>query len=158
MPFVIKIIRTTINMFQFCFFISLAYSYCIETQPADPNYLGKYNMSRYYSVMPDQKRYYLHKTYKEDKKMNCGAWSCLDTADGYHLKESDAFKIVACPPNIKMGTRLRIQWIWEVTCRDRGGAIKWQRLDIWTGIGDKWLTNLWNHKWFPGPRDVHIID
>ncbi len=144
-------------MFQFCFFLSLAYTYCVPTVNVDPNYLGDFHLSRYYSPMPDQRRYYLHKTYEQDKKMNCGDWSCLDTADWYHLKPGDEFKIVACPPEIKLGTRLNIEGVGIVTCHDRGGSIKGKRLDIWTGIGDKGLTNIWNHSGFPGPRKVYIV-
>lgn len=121
-----------------------------------PGYIWEYNISRYYSVMPDQKRYYLHRTYEQDFKMNCQG-DCLVTASGYKLKESDEMKIVACPPDIKLGARLRIEWIGEVTCQDRGWSIKGRRLDLWTGIGDRGLTNIWNKRGHSGPREVYLI-
>ena len=49
--------------------------------------------------------------------------------------------MLACPPNIALGTKLRLVYEWGgekiAICHDRGGAIKGNRLDMWSGIGDE---------------------
>ena len=74
--------------------------------------------------------------------MNCGG-DCLHTASGHLLTRDDTWKIVACPPEFKMGTKLHIEDVGDVVCRDRGGAIKKKRLDLWAGIGDEGLDNIY---------------
>lgn len=85
--------------------------------------IGEYNLSRYYTVVPGQRRYYLGRTFEEDFKINCQG-NCFITADGYHLSQKDEYKVVACPPDIKLGTTLHIEGIGDTVCHDRGGSIK----------------------------------
>lgn len=92
-----------------------------------------WSITRYYTPVQGQLRYF-RKTYEEDYAVNCHG-DCLSTANSYKLKESDAFKIAACPPEIAFGTKIEIEGIGIITCQDRGGAIKEKRLDVWAGIG-----------------------
>lgn len=92
-----------------------------------------WSITRYYTPVPGQIRYY-RKTYEEDFKVNCSG-DCFVTASGYRLKPEDSFKIAACPPEIPFGTKVDIQGIGIVRCEDRGGAIKSKRLDVWSGVG-----------------------
>lgn len=85
--------------------------------------IGEYSLSRYYTVVPGQRRYYLGKTYAEDFKMNCSG-DCFVTANGYKLSQKDEYKVAACPKTFKLGTILNIDGIGDVVCHDRGGAIK----------------------------------
>lgn len=111
-----------------------------------------YHITRYYSPEPDQLVYYDKRTYLEDVEMNCGltkegaAGDCSTTANGYKLKASDAFKVAACPPDMPFGTRLHIEGIGELTCVDRGGAIKDKRIDVWAGYGMDGLRNIAQNK------------
>ena len=89
--------------------------------------------------------------------MNCSG-DCLITASGYRLEKKDAYKIAACPPNFKLGTKIYVTAIGELTCEDRGGAIKGMRLDIWSGIGDEGLDNLYNRPETSGFHKVYIIN
>ena len=118
--------------------------------------LWEYSISRYYSVIPGQRRYYLSRTYEEDLAMNCGS-TCLETANGYHLTHADEFKIVACPPSFKLWTQLYVEWLGTITCQDRGGSIKWKRLDLWVGIWDRGLDNIWNHPEKAGKKQVYLL-
>lgn len=42
-----------------------------EDSTPQKEYLGQFNLSRYYTVIPNQKRYYLNRTYEEDFEINC---------------------------------------------------------------------------------------
>ena len=99
-----------------------------------------WNITRYYTPVPGQLRYY-RKTYEEDFEINCQG-DCFVTTNGYRLKAEDSFKVAACPPEVKFGTRIEIEGIGEVTCQDRGGAIKEKRLDVWAGVGTDALYNM----------------
>jgi 3D (Asp-Asp-Asp) domain-containing protein len=80
--------------------------------------------------------------YMLDFRVNCQG-NCLSPADGRGLyTEADAFKVLACPPEFAFGTQFEIEGIGTLTCRDRGGAIKDRRLDVWAGIGDKALSDM----------------
>lgn len=116
-------------------------------------YIGTWGISRYYSPVKGQKRYY-NKNYANDKAMNCGPGDCLDTASGYRLSDKDSFKVVACPKTFKFGTKFEIQDIGIVVCEDRGGAIKGKRLDLWAGIGDQGVTNIYTRKETAGQKKV----
>ena len=60
------------------------------------------------------------------------SWDCRVTASWHRLQKEEADYIVACAPNIPLGSRLRVEWIPnDVWCRDRWWAIKWNRLDWW---------------------------
>lgn len=108
-----------------------------------------FSLSRYYSPMTGQNRYYLGKSYEADVIMNC--WKdainndgCLYPADWNILTNADKNKAVACPKEYKIGTKIYLEWIWVVTCRDRGSAIKGNRIDVycwvWTYALDNWDT------------------
>lgn len=90
-------------------------------------------ITRYYTPEKGQKVFF-RKNYEDDFTVNCQG-DCLVTADGYHLKPTDGFKVVACPPEIAFGTKMNIEGIGDVVCHDRGGAIKERRLDVWAGEG-----------------------
>jgi len=122
--------------------------------------------TRYYSPEPNQKTYlssttgYFSKKYQDmyknysqgyerDVCMNCGCdinwhqlYDCTKPADGKLLKAEDAYKIIACPPELKLGTKMWFDGLWTVTCRDRGWAIKNNRLDLRVGYGDKWVEEM----------------
>lgn len=101
-------------------------------------YIGEWKITSYYLPQKGQSKYY-NGSYEADMYVNCQG-SCDTTASGYKLKKEDAFKIVACPPEFKLGTKFYIEGLGEVTCEDRGGAIKGKRLDLWSGIGeDAWI-------------------
>lgn len=117
--------------------------------------LGTYRLTRYYTVLKGQKRYF-NKNYKNDYTMNCSG-DCFVTASGYRLKKEDAYKIAACPPNFKLGTKIYIPAIGELRCEDRGGAIKGMRLDIWSGVGDEGLDNLYNRPETSGYHKVYLV-
>lgn len=106
-------------------------------------YWKKINMvfSRYHSVIPNQKIYYMNQTYEESYKVNC-SWDCLVWAWG-RFNESMTNKAWACPPHIPMYTKININWI-NWVCYDRGWAIKWDRFDNRCGIGDTALNSKWN--------------
>lgn len=99
-----------------------------------------WNVSRYYTPVAGQQRYY-NGSFERDLRINCSG-DCLVTADGYRLTEADAYKVAACPPEIPLGTVLHIAEIGYVTCHDHGGAIKGHRLDVWAGIGDAALDRM----------------
>lgn len=119
--------------------------------------LGEWRLTRYYSPLPDQKKYYYKAGYSKDKEINCGPGSCLDTSDGTHLNDDMAFKVAACPKNYPSGTKFYIETIGEVVCHDVGGAIKGKRLDIWAGIGDQGIKNMADRPETGGLHEVYLI-
>jgi len=90
-------------------------------------------VSTYYTPHRGQTHYW-NGSYAQEFYINCQG-DCLSTASGYKLSEKDISKVVACPPSFKFGTVLEIEDVGRVVCRDRGGAIKGRRLDLWVGIG-----------------------
>ena len=122
----------------------------------DPTSPETFQISRYYTPVPGQPRYYRN-TYEEDFKVNCQG-DCLVTADGYRLKPEDAYKIAACPPHLPIGTKIKLDGIGIVTCRDRGSAIQGNKLDIWTGEGNIGLDNILNRKFGAGAVSGTILD
>lgn len=96
-------------------------------------YMGEWWVSRYYTPIPDQPRYY-GSSYEEDFEINCFG-NCMSTASTLNLSSVTPYTTVACPPELPFGTRLGIKEIGRVTCVDRGGAIKGRRLDLWAGVG-----------------------
>lgn len=105
-------------------------------------YLGDWELTTYYSPEPDQANYFAGGTYKEDFYMNCSN-TCEHTADGTRLTNEHIYTAVACPRTLELGTKLFINGLGEVVCRDRGGAIKGQRLDVWAGWGEMGLDNVY---------------
>lgn len=120
-----------------------------------------FSLSRYYTVVPNQKRYYNGRTYEEDFKVNC-AWDCNVTADGHVLQNSDVWKVVACPKEYKLWTKFYLEWIGVVACHDRGWAIQkqWEviRLDLWMWLWDIWLDNIYNNKYRWGEYKGYLIE
>ena len=119
-----------------------------------------FSLSRYYSVMPNQNEYYWWRTYEEDFKINC-QWDCLTTADWHQLNSSEAWLVVACPKEYPLGTKFYIEWLWTVTCHDRGWAIvtQWEkiRLDVWSWIWDEWRINIQKNKIPTGERRWFVL-
>lgn len=119
-----------------------------------------FRFSRYYSVMPNQKRYYMWRTYEQDFNMNC-SWDPLTTANGHKLQEWEEWKVWACPLEF-LNKTIYIEWYWEFKCVDRGSAItkRWNivRVDIWAGIGDEGRINIEQNKiWNPWDRKGYIL-
>jgi 3D (Asp-Asp-Asp) domain-containing protein len=142
----------------------------IEPLLREPVKTEVWNVTRYYSPVLGQTRYYRtgKDAYKRDVEMNCGLYSpeqlaefrkrgkkvykdgmledgtygdCVHAAYG-RLEPQDAMKVAACPPEIPFGTKFNIQGIGVVTCRDRGGAIQGRRLDVWAGFSEEGLQNI----------------
>lgn len=116
------------------------------------------SLSRYYSVMPNQTSYYWGRTYEEDFKINCSG-DPMVTSDWHQLNDNEWWKVVACPKDIKLWTKLYIEWIWEVTCHDRWWKIikQWDtyRIDMWMWQWQAWLDRImnnairwWNYRWY----------
>lgn len=119
-------------------------------------YIGEWGVSRYYTPVKGQEKYYGKAgTYEKDYKMNCQG-DCLSTASGYMLAQKDEFKIVACPKNYELGSKFEIEGLGIVTCEDRGGAIKGKRLDLWVGIGDRGLDNVYGTN-TSGIKKVYLL-
>ena len=105
----------------------------------------EFSLSRYYTVVEWQERYYGGRTYEEDFKINC-QWDCWITADWHVLTNSDRAKVVACPKEYELWTKFYLEGIGEVVCHDRWWAIVKQgevvRLDMrcWRGMDalNKW--------------------
>ena len=116
------------------------------------------SLSRYYSVQPNQTSYYWGRTYEEDFAINCSG-DPMVTSDWHKLNDNEWWKVVACPKDIKLWTKLYIEWIWEVTCHDRWWKIikQWDtyRIDMWMWQWQKWLDRImnnvikwWQYRWY----------
>ena len=107
-----------------------------------------FKLSRYYTVVPNQKRYYNWRSYAEDFAINC-AGDCNITADWHQLNDWERWKVVACPKEYALWTKFYVEWIWEVVCHDRGWKIikQWEsiRLDLWMWVWDSWLDRIYNN-------------
>ena len=118
------------------------------------------SLSRYYSVMPNQSEYYWGRTYEEDFNINC-QWDCLTTADWHQLKSSEAWLVVACPKEYKLWTKFYVEWLWIVTCHDRGWAIVSQgeiiRLDVRSWIWDEGRLNIQRNKIRTGKTRGYVL-
>lgn len=143
-------------------------------------FLGKYNITRYYTPVKGQKHYYYCKgydfdiltrpdhpnlesnlakqddCYNKDFYVNCSG-DCFHTADGTDLHSKRPFTVLACPPSLPFGTRIWIDNGDEAVCHDRGGAIKNNKIDLWAGIGDEGLKNIRSIS-NGGLRKVYIIE
>ncbi len=142
-----------------CLFVNLLITFCptYRIEPVNKEFLDVYNISRYYTPIPGQKSYYLNRSYEEDLAMNTSG-DPFTTADGYVLSEKDTHRVVACPPNFKMGTKLFIEWIGNVVCHDRGWAIKNKRIDLWAGIGDEGKNNIYRYaREYAWPHRVYLV-
>ena len=118
------------------------------------------SLSRYYSVVPNQTEYYGWRTYEEDFAINCQG-DCLITADWHQLKSEEAGLVVACPKEYKLWTKFYVEWLWTVTCHDRGWAIvkQWSviRLDVRSWIWDQWRINIKKNKIRTGKTRGYVL-
>ena len=127
---------------------------------AEPNWEITFSLTRYYSPMQWQSRYYNNKTYEQDVTINCWAsaiWNnwCLYPASGIEYTNAHKNNSVACPSRFKIGTKIALDINGEdhiVTCQDRWWAIQNNRLDmycwVWEYALDNWSTCItWNIKW-----------
>lgn len=117
--------------------------------------LGVWHITRYYTPVPGQERYYngwarnpgqcaTKNLYYLPHGKDGGdyhAEACMQgqgdifiTADGTDLRNATPGAVAACPPGY-LGKTLHIDRIGYVTCRDTGGAIKGKKIDVWAGIG-----------------------
>lgn len=140
----------------------------VEKIKTDPNYLWTFNVTKYYSCRPDQDKW-LDWEYNTLKKRlwrepsndelykECNRRQFNGDPDNLQPKHwaaytnEDAWVAVACPPWIPWWSILRIDWYWEVVCRDVWSAIQNKRLDlyawIWNrAIENRWRFPSWNHK------------
>jgi 3D (Asp-Asp-Asp) domain-containing protein len=118
--------------------------------------LGVWNITRYYTPVPGQERYYngwarnqgscaiknlYYIPYGKDggdyhaEAGMQGQGDIFTTADGTDLHFATPGAVAACPPGY-LGKTLHIERIGYVTCRDTGGAIHGKKIDVWAGIGD----------------------
>jgi len=62
-------------------------------------------------------------------KKCCGSQAAGLTANGYKLKPKDL--VIAAPKNIPFGTKIYVPGYGLAVVKDRGGAIKGDKLDVW---------------------------
>ena len=123
-------------------------------KPQDPSYLGTFRLSRYYSITADQTdKLPYEKDIESMIMMNCWKWGtewCKTTANGHVLVDEDIGYVYSCPPNIPLWTKIRLEFDWGTRkgiCHDRGGSIKWKRLDSYCWAGNNWVSNIRNNTW-----------
>jgi len=94
--------------------------------------IQKFQVSAYYSPVPNQEKY-VSGNYEADLKMN---------GNGTHGADGTAVYVgmISAPSKYKFGTQIYIPGLGVGTVHDRGGAIYstkgYDRLDIWFGRGD----------------------
>ena len=122
-------------------------------------------LSRYYTPVPDQERYY-RDSYEADFAVNCHG-DCFKTACGIDLRNVQPFTVAACPPEymhhgemrkLECGTKLDVEGLGVVTCVDKGGAIKGNRLDIYAGAGNDGLNAILTSKRGAGEHLVRVVE
>ena len=79
------------------------------------------------------------------------------TANGTDLRLQIPLRVVACPPELPMGTKLEVEDVGLVTCLDRGGAIKKKRLDLWLGHGNEAVDLYLETGYLSGLKKVYRI-
>lgn len=128
----------------------------------DASPIGTWRISRYYTPERGQDKYF-HGSYEQDYYINCQG-DCTITADGTDLTQEEPFTVVACPRyesghlRLEFGTKLYIEGIGEVVCHDTGGAIIGNRLDLWAGIGQEGLDNIYNNPQMSGWKKIYVIE
>lgn len=85
----------------------------------------------YYSPLPNQ-RYYITGDYEGDIRLNGRGTNGADGTEVY-------IGMLAAPKNIAFGTKIEIEGFGTGIVNDRGGAIKGNRIDIYTGKGEEGL-------------------
>jgi 3D (Asp-Asp-Asp) domain-containing protein len=133
-------------------FVEIAKNKWLEFSPMR-EYMWYYHLSRYYSPVEWQDNYF-NGSYEADYSMNC-SWDCLVTANGTRLHNWLVEKVIACPQNYAMWTKLQIEDWFEVTCADRWWSIQGKRLDIRAGVGQEWLNNIKQNKVVTGRRHIY---
>lgn len=101
---------------------------------SDDYFEQNFVISAYYSPVPGQTRYATG-TYGGDIRLNGNG---VHTADGTAVASMGG-GFVAAPPNFPFGTKMEIDGLGVFLVKDRGGAIKGNRLDVWMGYGDEGL-------------------
>ncbi len=125
--------------------------------------LGKWTVTRYYTPIPGQERYYngwrqnegtcrtsnlYYAGYGAKRKGSYSAEACMNgsgdlfiTADGTDLRTQEPLSVAACPKKY-LGETLHIGMIGYVVCRDTGGGVNGNHVDVWAGIGDEGYENI----------------
>lgn len=149
-------VRTLLAVVAFLSFIHTAHA-------GEP--LGVWNVTRYYTPVEGQERYYngwkqnvgdcktanlYYVPYGSKSKGNYSAELCMQsdgepfhTADGTDLRTQQPLTVAACPRKY-LGRTLHIEDIGYVVCRDIGGAIHGNRIDVWAGIGEEGYERIQN--------------
>lgn len=129
-------------------------------EPKEEWLLWVFNITKYYSCDINQTKYLQREVNILKKKLwreptneelynECNRrqfnWDADNTQPKYWAKftNNDAGVAVACPKNVPWWTKLKIEWYWEVVCRDVWSAITEWRLDLYVGIGDWAVSNYW---------------
>lgn len=137
--------------------------------------LGVWSVTRYYTPVEGQERYYngwtqnvgicktenlYYAPYGSRYKGNYSAEVCMQsdgepfhTADGTDLRTQEPLTVAACPRKY-LGETLHIENIGYVVCRDTGGAIYGNRIDVWAGIGEEGYERIKNVA--AGALSVHL--
>lgn len=131
---------------------------------SDPSYLWVFNITRYYSCTKDQTKYLSREVNtKQNNYTACNKrqfnWDIDNTQPKYWARftNDDAWVAVACPPEIKAWTKLRIEWYDKIViCRDVWSAIKNKRLDMYAWLWDRAIENF--HKFPAGNKKVRIVE
>ncbi len=127
------------------------------------DYLGQWKVTRYYTPVEGQERYYngwarnagtcrianlyyapyggkRAGSYTAELCMN-GSGDAFTTADGTNLHDVKPFSVAACPKKY-LGRTLHIAEIGYVKCIDTGGGVKADHVDVWAGIGAEGYENI----------------
>lgn len=159
-------VRALLAVVAFSLFAPLAHA----GQP-----LGVWNVTRYYTPVEGQEHYYngwkrnvgncktanlYYAPYGGKHRGSYSAEICMQsdgepfhTADGTDLRTQEPFTVAACPRKY-LGRTLHIENIGYVVCRDTGGAIYGNRIDVWAGIGEEGYENIQNTT--GGTLSVHL--
>ena len=125
--------------------------------------LGVWKVTRYYSPLPDQERYYngwkanpgVCKTsnlyYAPYGGKYAGSYSaelCMQsdgepffTADGTDVREEEPFAIGACARQY-LGRTVHVENVGYVRCADTGGGVTGKHIDLWAGVGSQGYENI----------------
>ncbi len=133
----------------------------LQVPKVQETYAGEFQLSRYYSPVKWQKKYYVSRMH--DLAMNC--WGseekCKDTANGHILADEDIGYVYSCPPEIPFDTKIKLVFHWWVQygiCKDRWWDIKKLRLDSWCGYWDTGVNNIKKWIWcYTGKAKIYLL-
>ncbi len=133
--------------------------------------LTTYSISRYYSPMEGQSKYYPRSLKFTKDEQWChpvigNDWTqlrnwetgdyisdvCMNTSWNpmvwawWRITKDMTMKIAACPPSLELWTTIYLDRWLTVKCYDRWWAIKNNRLDVWMWQWEEWLLNILNNK------------